>query len=282
MKRFAAAFAALAVLMLPAPALAENVLTLHCSKLSHSRQVDPIVSPGVEPSAHMHDFFGSDATDAFSTADTLQGTTSSCGTIGDTAGYWFPQPTWNGAPTLSINLGEYWQRPTGVTVQAPPHGMTFVAGNSHATTPSENPHLGWSCGNGVETATPRDCTTSSGGSVTLTADLIFPECWDGTTTFDTPAGIAPTHFAYPVSAKVCPTGFPVHIARLAVHIHFRDPATGKQVINPFNADGSLALGFSSGAFYTYHGDFLNGWDQPALVNLIDGCVNAQFPCPPHV
>jgi hypothetical protein len=250
--------------------------------MSHSRQADPIVSFGVYPSAHMHDFFGSDATDEFTTADSLAGTSSSCPTVGDTAAYWFPQPTWNGTPTTSTNMGEYWQRPTGIRVVAPPHGMAYVAGDSHATGPS--PHLGWSCGNGAETSTPRDCTGTTTGSKDLTADLTFPDCWDGTTAFDLPGGvgIAPSHFAYPISAKLCPSGFGTRMAKLVVHVHFRDPATGKNVVNPFNADGTLALGFSSGGAYTFHGDFLNGWDESALVALIDGCVNKDFACPTHV
>lgn len=268
----------LASLVFAASAQAENVLTLHCG-FSHSRQADPIVSPGVFPSAHMHDFFGSDATNESSTADTLLGTSTSCKTMGDTAGYWFPQPTWNGAATVSTNLGEYWQRPAGVPVVAPPHGMTFVAGDSHAASPADNPHLSWSCGNGVESATPPNCTGVTGGSATLTADLFFPDCWDGTTAFDTPAGIAPSHFAYPVGAA-CPAGFATRISKLFVHVHFRDVA-GKTIVNPYNADGTLALGFSSGAFYTFHGDFLNGWNQSALQALIDGCVNHVGTCPPH-
>lgn len=273
-----------AILAWTTPALAENVLTIHCPRLSHSAQVDPIVSFGIDPSAHMHDFFGNDSTTSTSTADTLlaNGNSTSCPTTGDSAAYWFPEPTWNGTPTTSTNMGEYWQRPTGVPVEAPPFGMEYVAGDSHATQPT--PHLGWSCGNGAETPTPRDCTGTTTGSKDLTADLTFPECWDGVTTFDGQggAGIAPTHFAYPISAKQCPTGFTHRIAKLVVHVHFRDPTTGKNVVNPFNPDGTLALGFSSGPTTTFHGDFFNAWDETALQAFIDGCVNKTTPtCPPH-
>lgn len=281
MKRLAALLVAVLALADPAAAAAQNVLTIHCKTISHSAQVDPIVAYGVVPSAHLHDFVGSDATGAFSTADSLAGTSSSCKTIGDTAAYWFPQPTWNGSPTVTTNMGEYWQRPTNVTVAAPPHGMAFVAGDAHATAPT--PHLAWSCGNGAETPEPRDCTGTTTGSGDLTADLAFPDCWDGSTAFDNPggAGIAPSHFAYRSSGTNCPAGFPRHIAKLEVHVHFRDPTTGGAVIDPFNADGSLALGFASGPPSTFHGDLLNGWDQARLVAFIDGCVNRVGVCPAH-
>ena len=261
----------------PAVAQGQNVLTLHCP-YSHTRQADPIVSFGIFPSAHNHDFFGSDTTDEFSTSDSLVGTSTSCKTSGDTAAYWFPQPLWNGSPIQSSGLGEYWQRPTGVVVATPPHGMSFVAGNSHALSAADNPNLRWTCGDGTSSTAPRNCTGSTGGSNDVTAVLTFPMCWDGTTDFDATGGISPSHFVYP--GKSCPAGTRP-IAKLVTHTHFKLPGAKNTIVNPFNPDGSLALSFSSGPYYTYHGDFRNGWVQSALDALMQGCVNKIGSCPPH-
>ena len=268
------------ILAYPASAQAEKTVIFHC-KFSHKRQVDPIVSYGVEPSAHLHDFFGSNATDAFSTADTLEGTSTTCKTAGDTAGYWFPEPIWTYADgrtvhTVTAHLGEYWQRPAGILVAAPPHGMTFVAGNSHAASPGDNAALTWTCANGAVSGRPRNCTNARHGDGYVTARLEFAVCWDGTATFDTPAGIAPAHFTY----APCPTGT-TRIAKLVTHTRFIDPRTGKYLVNPYNNAGRLGLSFTSGRYYTYHGDFLNGWSERALAALIDGCLNKRSTCPPH-
>lgn len=285
MKKLLAVLAVLVGTMVaPAVGQAQNVLTLHC-KYSHSRQADPIVSYGVFPSAHLHDFIGSNVTDENSTADQLVGSTTSCKTVGDTAGYWFPQPVWTYGDGRVVaikttQLGEYWQRPTGVTVKAPPHGMEFVAGNSHAASEADNPLLTWTCGNGTDSAAPRDCTSSTGGSKDVVAVLKFPVCWDGTTAFDGQggAGIAPSHFSY--ASSKCPSGL-VQISKLVTHTHFLDPRTGQEMVNPFNEAGQIGLSFTSGPYYTYHGDFFNGWDQGRLSALIDGCVNKVGICPTH-
>src|SRR3954471_22423980 len=97
MKRYLSAVVVLVLLpfLLPAVGQAANVVTFHC-KYAKSAQVDPIVSPGVNPSAHMHDFFGNRNVDENSTASNLAGGPTSCATPGDTAAYWFPQATVGG------------------------------------------------------------------------------------------------------------------------------------------------------------------------------------------
>lgn len=284
-KLFAAIVAIAAFIIAPSAAQAQNVMTIHC-KYSNTKQVDPIVAYGQAMSAHLHDFLGSPAVDQFSTADSLVGSGTTCKTAGDSAGYWFPTPIWtyaNGRQVVvrTTKIGEYWNRPKGVFVKAPPHGMQFVAGNPHATSAADNPHLGWTCGDGATSAAPRDCTNSTGGSQDVVAELTFASCWDGSTAFDGQGngGIDPSHFTY-ISGTKCPAGFVV-LSKLTEHSHFLDPRTGTTMVNPFNADGQLGLSFSSGPYYTYHGDFLNGWDQSILVALIDGCVNKVGTCPAH-
>ena len=282
MRRLLVAFAALWVWWLwGATTASATVLTVHC-RYAMSMQVDPIVSPGIIPSAHMHDFFGNTGVNENSTADSLLGNATTCRTAGDTAAYWFPQPVVNGVPTVSTgSMGEYWNGAKH-GVATPPHGMTYVAGNGHAESAADNPHLTWTCGDSSSALggpAPKDCTNATAGSRDVTAVLVFASCWDGMAAFDTQSGISPAHFVYPPGTS-CPAGY-TRIARLVSHTHFLDPRTGKIMVNPYNADGSLALAFSSGPYYTFHGDFLNSWDQPTLDALIQGCLDLVGTCPAH-
>jgi hypothetical protein len=49
------------------------------------------------------------------------------------------------------------------------------------------------------------------------------------------------------------------------------------LVNPFNADGSLALSFASGPYYTYHGDYLDAWNL-GLEQDVVGCLNRTKTC----
>jgi hypothetical protein len=257
------------------------------------KQVDPIVSPGIQVSAHMHDFYGNqdisdymfahpiwplvpgfdreDATHHFDPGYAPQST--SCRNYGDWAGYWYPTPKFNGAFTLSSDLQETWQSPAGVYVATPPFGMAFVAGNSMATSPAqESSRVRFTCGDldGPGSPSPMDCT--SGG--TVTAELTFPDCWDGYNTLPfgghTPAGIAPSHFTYSTGGACASGSQP--LAQLVTRQHFIDPRTNAVMVNPFNADGSLALSFASGPYYTYHGDYLDLWNI-GLFYYVETCLN---------
>jgi hypothetical protein len=278
------------------------------------RSVDPIVSPGVEPSAHSHDFYGfiapSSTTSARRTLPNpnnpdpgyLQGSTD-CPRYGDWPAYWFPTAKFDGVTTPNVTdpgvryVASSWllatlRSPVGMTVLPAPYGMTFVAGDSHATTlAEESPHLRWTCGQiGGGSRRPIDCT----GEGAVTAVLEFPNCWDGThgwlsdgwngilsgepyvqsiTTFDSPAGIAQAHFVY---GTPCPDGYKT-IGQLITRQHFTDPRTAGPLIDPFGDDGRIALSFASGPYWTYHGDFLNLWGR-FLIQETRVCNNLEtFP-----
>jgi hypothetical protein len=240
-----------------------NRVTLTCAfQLGQGmrKQVDPILSPGVQVSAHMHDFYGQHPVTDYMFAlapwppipqhENDPGylpRATSCDLYGDWAAYWFPTPKFNGAYTLSGQLQETWQTPAGSLLHAPPFGMTYIVGNSKATsTAEEGAHFRFTCGSldGPGFTSPQDCT----GIGTVTAELVFPNCFDGQNriandiidnrnTYDDPAGIPFRHFTY---GDPCPTGF-APMAQLVTRQHFIDPRTGTTMVNPFNADGSLAL-----------------------------------------
>jgi hypothetical protein len=250
------------------------------------RQVDPIVNPGKEKSAHMHDFYGRQDISNYMFARALwppfrddpgySPLPSSCVLYGDWASYWYPTPMFNGVNITSGQLQETWQSPAGSQVASPPFGMLAIVGNSKATSEAtQDPHVRWTCGdlNGPGFPSPQDCT----GIGTVTAELTFPDCWDGhrqlADTWTHPAGIHPKHFAYSDASGVCPGTHPTRIAQLITRQHFIDPRTGTVMTDPFNADGSLGLSFASGPYYTYHGDFINSWNIGLKTVIVDRCLN---------
>lgn len=279
---------------------APNRITTTCGKDGFDgryfrKQVDSIVSYGQPVSAHMHDFFG--RLDVSSTMNSNWPITpgheddpgytpsyTNCSTYGDWAAYWFPTALFNGTVVQPSVLKDTWQSPAGSTVATPPFGETFVAGDSHATGPNPDPHVAFTCGNIDVTYTrPTDCTSVPGGVVT--AQVTFPDCWDGkvgytyppgTRNYDTPTGLAPTHFSYSVNGACTPGQIPcvpgTMIAQLVTQQTFIDPRTNAPMVNPNNADGSLALSFASGPYYTYHADYIDTWNH-VLSTIVGACLN---------
>ena len=294
-----------------------------------------------------------------------------------------------------------WAVPYGQKVVEMPFGAALVAGNPHAMSEADNPHLWWTCGglgfmpNEVKSSHPIDCTNSGGGGGTTTTTttpnpnlpallsafgmassdvtakqnamssaissgdqnqvvtaqnalsasvssenvalnnlqaavnnptvtttttggssvvsfcdgsstpcqyndygvvtgvLEFPDCWDGQNAYhdqrtggswvpDSPANVDPTkpafgigvqHFGYSdATSHACPASFPVHVTKLYMANNFGDLTTGRTMVNPFNADGSYKLSFSSGPYYTLHSDWGNLWNV-GLGGITYGCLN---------
>lgn len=261
--------------------------TMTCAYYGKRAQVDPIVSPGIQASAHSHDFYGRvDVSDFMFAAAAWPPDprypddpgwvpiSSSCRNYGDWAAYWFPTPKLNGAAIQSGDLLETWRTDAGERVAVPPFGMAFVAGNASAKAPGADPHLTFTCGalDDPESPAPTMCATGA-----VTAQLTFPDCWDGAAALRGnffPAGVAPLHFAY--GNPDCAPGWR-RVAQLVTRQQFKDPATGLPLTNPLAPDGTVALSFASGAYYTYHGDFLNSWGMSGFTEWINRCLNGDAP-----
>jgi hypothetical protein len=242
----------------------------------HSLPDDPIVYPGQPGASHQHDFYANTTTDAYSTIESLENQPTSCLDTDDHAAYWIPQPFLNGFVATVANPAVYYTSGGFRTVETIPHGAEIIAGDAHAPGPQPLQVLQWSCGQGPNLETPvrdhpYDCTPFvPTGSPGVTAIVSFPPCWDGLL----PSGNDSADFAYPTvvhSIATCPIDFPHQIAQLRVWITFK-------VINPINPDGTIALSFSSGAFYTLHADFMNAWDAARLQFLVDQCLNGHQIC----
>ncbi len=252
----------------------------------HDIAIDPIVSPGV-PSMHYHTFFGNKGITDSSTPPDLRASTAgtTCVLNQDTAAYWVPvacdgpcvdadgnpdmgmqtePPIANVVPAVKI-FGYYFGT-AGVKVAQYPAGLEFIGGDVHRTGPwPDKTEIEFHCGNGgshhspVRTA-PYDCTSANGvrGTDGVVAVVKFPYCLQ-------PDGSV----VYGGSGGTCPVGTDT-LGQVQIHVHYGHNTSGFQ-------KGSQ-LNFASGPYYTFHGDWMNGWDQPKLQALVAGCLQVNKDC----
>ena len=245
--------------------------------------IDPIVSPGLV-SAHEHAFFGNKGLTNISGPTDLQtnaaGTT--CVLAQDTAAYWVPVacagpcvPVAGGDPTRGpftnaikpVKIFAYYFGTQGVQVGQFPSTQMLVGGDAHAIAPWPNKQMiEFHCGNGgshsspVRTA-PYDCTSANGvrGTDGVVAVIKFPYC------LDSAGGMEYGD----VTTGACPVG-DTTLGQVQIHVHYGNGSKGFQL-------GS-ELSFASGPYYTFHGDWMNGWDQTKLQALVSGCLDVNKDC----
>ena len=231
---------------------------------SHSAPDDPIVHPGRPGMSHLHDFFGNESTDAFSTLESLLPAGTSCQNTLDTASYWTPALLDGGEP-VEPRLGTaYYRAAPGVDpteVVAYPPGFRVIAGDMTATREDPRPLdiAGWSCGVTTRLSPePRECPVSA----PLRAVVTFPDCWDGRSLDSVDHR---SHTANSSGGR-CPVTHPVHIPQLTFTVTY--PVSGP------GHDLSLA----SGSVYGLHSDFFNAWDQEELESKVELCLHRDAVC----
>lgn len=247
--------------------------------------IDPIVSPGAV-SAHLHTFFGNKGLTNVSTPAQLQadGAGTSCVLAADTAAYWIPAacdgpcvPVAGGDPERGpfTNVvqpvkifGYYFGVPKSQAIeQQLSPDLKIIGGDSHATGPSGSKRIiAFHCGNGGSHGSPvrpypYDCTAANGVKNTdgVVAVVTFPYCG--------PAGGVPNN--YGDSTGTC-VGGDVTYPQVQIHVHYGHNTSGYQT-------GSR-LNFSSGPYWTLHGDWMNGWNQAKLQALVSGCLDTDTDC----
>ena len=260
-------------LLAPAPAEAAGGIgqfVVRCT-YSHTLSDDPIVFPRQPGTSHLHDFFGNKTVDAFSTVNSLLAGDTTCRVKSDTAGYWSPTAYLNGKQIEPRVMRIYYFGDRAGQVETIPPGLQMIGGNKEATSPAENPHVQWYCGQikGQRTPledAPYDCLPwkKFGFVDGVIAVIEMPSCWNG-------VGLSPEDVAYPVAAGQCPPGFPRVLPRLSQRVHLG-------IMNPMGPDGTVGLRLSSGPYYTLHSDFWNTWQQERLDVLVEECLAAGVHC----
>jgi len=233
---------------------------------SHRLPDDPIVFPNLPGASHMHSFFGSEVTNAFSTVNDLMNANSNCNPSIDKSAYWIPTFYNNNVP-VEPTTGVFYYLGEGVSdaliaqTQPFPVGLRIVAGNAKATGPGDNTIARWSCLGAGEVNPSTDFVTCPAGSM-LESYLDFPHCWDGR---NLDSADHKSHMAYPVG-NACPASHPVVVPKLRQVMRY--PVTG----NP------AGFRLASGPGYTMHGDFFNAWPADEMARRVTDCIRIIVKC----
>lgn len=225
-----------------------GVFSVSC-ELDHQAKDDPIVFFGQPLATHFHDFFGAKGVDASTRVGDLRARGTTCGNSGDTAAYWAPSLIGpDGTVIRPSNMLAYYQ--SGTAVRAFPQGLKMIADFGG------HPNTGFGCSqSGPFSPTPVSCP---GG--TLKMHVHFPFCWDGVN-LD-----SPDHRSH-MSFK-CDASYPIELVHMHIHIQYQVTGGSAYHLAP-SPDGSIPA---------VHSDFMNGWDQAALVAIVADCINAGRDC----
>ena len=229
---------------------------------SHRLMDDPIVYPKSPGASHDHTFVGNRTTNAYSTRGTLVAGSSTCRRAGETAAYWMPTLLRGGQAVEPRGATIYYRRRTLDAVRPFPPGFKMIAGDAHAFTAQDLRVTFWNCGAAAGMApssTVPTCPDERAAGLRLHVN--FPSCWDGKRL---DSANHQSHMAYALRGR-CPSTHPVAVP--AISLIYRYPIAG----------GS-GVSLASGGQLSAHADFFNGWRQPALAALVDGCLNALRHC----
>ena len=228
--------------------------------VNHSLSDDPIVFPGLPGASHNHSFVGNPTTNANSTPQSLVGGTTSCEDTLDASGYWFPTLLQRGVPLQPDKPTVYYKSDVRDyrTVKPFPAGFKLLVGD--VRTPDAAHFQGnWQCTGYRGNDIPSSCPSGSSLQVRLTA----PSCWDGVH-LDT--ADHKSHMAWPVNGA-CPADHPVPLPMLEIKLPY-----------PLRNGDTGGLAYSSGASYSFHYDFMNGWDPARQAYLVSYCINGGRQC----
>ncbi|GIJ49077.1 hypothetical protein Val02_59630 [Virgisporangium aliadipatigenens] len=233
---------------------------MNCT-VNHRLNDDPVVFPGQPGVSHNHSFVGNPSTDAnTTTAEKLVGGQTSCQDKKDASAYWFPTLMQNGTVVNPETVTVYYK--SGVkdyrTVQPFPAGFRLLVGDMR--TPSAEQFGGtWNCTGYLGKEIPPSCPSGSSLIVRYQA----PSCWDGVH-LDT--SDHKSHMAFPVDGR-CTGDHPVPLPMFEMKVPYKLPG-----------GVTAGLAYSSGPSYSFHYDFMNGWDQQRQAEVVAHCINGGRQC----
>jgi len=265
----------------------------HCVE-SHLAPDDPLVRPEQPGMSHLHVFFGNPETDAFTTTASLQETPSTTcdGVSVNKSGYWVPALLGADGERIPF-LDPLFYYKTGYHVPAEeiepmPEGLTVIAGSMLSDQPQdvevakfrclswEAPEPQFSPGDPLDHV-PYIPDCAEGDVVEMR--LVFPQCWDGA---NITSADHRSHMAYPVPATApdvgtggCPESHPVALPEISYNFGVRvteDTGPSSEwrfVSDPVDADRGG---------YSFHGDWMNGWDEDTMLQIVSTCLNEKREC----
>jgi Domain of unknown function (DUF1996) len=252
-------------------------------RFSHRAMNDPIVHPGHAGASHPHDFIGNRGTGASSTNGSLRANPRSTCLRGaeekdptlplaDRSAYWTPTLLVDGrplAPKPGVTAG-YAVGPRDPTRIEPfPENLKMIAGTPSGAKPRVGKAIVYRvrCGKGRPLARRSLTTAPTCATPDLRVDINFPDCSNGRAD----SADHKSHMAYSQPAAngsgrwVCPRTHPTYVPQL--NLKYR-----------FATTGGPDVSFTTGDMSTAHADFMNGWDEERLAQLIRACLKADEYC----
>ncbi|KAF8811252.1 hypothetical protein BYT27DRAFT_7184648 [Phlegmacium glaucopus] len=277
-----------------------------CTEPLVQERLDPIISPGISPSNHVHTVHGASGFASNSTYDTLRiSSCTNCEVAQDLSNYWFPklyfrdpktglfEPVPNGGLLVYYqNRGQGDVSNGGSGLKAFPPGFKMVSGNPAARSRKYPPGQGsqaelaeraieWDClrypnqasynnVDNVKLGFPNtDCESG------FNARIHMPACWDGIN-LDSTNHTSHTAFLSDLDNGSCPSTHPVPLLKLLYEVTW-DVHSMSSRWNPLKDTWPFVYSTGDPTGYSWHGDFQNGWDTTALQNAIDKCNNPNDP-----
>ena len=266
----------------------DSAFRISC-QVSHMSNDDPMIYPGQEGASHHHTFYGNTQVKFDTDLNQLSTTgNSTCdGGIMNRSGYWHPTviDTQTNSPVIPDQGAIFYYKvghPTfGGRITAPPKGMRMLAGNPKATTFGQTKASKYVCiniamqhSNGMKwQSTIPNCGPES----FMQQVVVFPQCWDGKN-LDSPDH--QDHMAYPSRSGICPSTHPVIFPEISLNLNYKVHADSPMNKWRLASDNYTFNGRNAG--YSGHADWVNGWDQAMLEDIVKNCLNAKKDCHAHL
>lgn len=242
---------------------------------SHMSNDDPIVYPNQQGASHHHTFFGNTSVDYKTNPGTIgnMGNSTCKGGIMNRSGYWVPSmiDTSTNKPIAPEYVIVYYKTDAPSKVTVPPKGLRMIAGNSKSIVPQKEGLVRFTCNEDYNTRKLNIPACKKGD--TVESLLSFPNCWDGKN-LDSPDH--KSHMAY--SNGTCPTTHPVRIPEITFNLRYL-ANTDAGTRNWRLASDNYAGGTGGNS---WHGDWMNGWDETFLTGIVNNCLKKAVDCHAHL
>jgi hypothetical protein len=243
---------------------------------SHMSNDDPIIYPNQQGAAHHHTFFGNTSANFKTNPSTLSTTgNSTCtGGIMNRSAYWVPTiiDTATKTPIKPNYVLVYYKTDSPSKVVQPPKGLRMIAGDSKSIVPQAEGLVRFTCNQDYNTRKQSIPACSQGQ--TMEELLSFPNCWDGIN-LDSPDH--KSHMAYE-KAGACPATHPVSIPDITFNVSYTVSTPGG------TANWKLASDNYTGGpgGNSFHGDWMNGWDETISAAFTNNCLKKGVDCHAHL
>ncbi len=245
---------------------------------SHLEYDDPIVYPGEDKAAHLHQFFGNTAVDENSTYQSLRTTgTSTCegGPINRT-GYWTPAMFDQSDRVVPPKFILVYYKSFGEggdntkdqdraiirAYESLPNGLRMLSSN-----------FSWKCEVGSssgKTIAKANCQPGD----TLIGTVDFPMCWDGTNldSADHKSHMAFGNYSNGFGRYECPSSHPHLLPHITEFFHYAIQSGDNLSQWRLSSD----MGAAGGS--TLHADWFGAWDNDIMERWMNGCLRGMKSC----